>query len=683
MIMKKWIFFLSCCCFHLFIFAQKNSRWQKQPNFSGGVLENAVAFSVGDNAFVGLGTNNSSFQTTFWKFSAQSESKGPTWGKVESFPDKPKISAVAFSIGTKGYVGTGMVGSENNKQGTNDFWEYNPEKNSWTQKTNFPGAIRYGAIGFSIGNKGYITLGVNQNTYYNDLWEYDPASNKWNKKADFPDNGIADASVFVVAQDAFVLFGQKKEIIPSKKNSWKYSQAKNEWKQIADFPGDARIGAVAFSYKNKGYAMAGSNGAFKRFQDCWEYDATKNHWTPNEDIPFGACSYGFAFVIGNAAYVSPGKTSSGSRSAEIWKFDLVEKQTTGNSVVIGGSLLLGNERIPQAGVEVQIMNSKNEVVKSAFTNLFGSFLFTGVPEKDDLFLTFDVRDPGWKDQKFYLVNRKDEEVAVLHKDNQFRFYLSSTNKNKIQLIKVENKNLRMNMKGKLALDDKKRTPLGKVPVSLINEDQEIVQGGATDENGVFVFTYLPLDSSVYLSIDEKMAATLAKGTKILLLDDGDNVVSKTNTAHPEFQLINLPPEKNTLTQVYMEDPWLEPIMTGKHGDMMVVEHVYFDYNKWEILPETKTILNKAIAMLKSNNKFSIEISAHTDSRGEAKYNLELSEKRADAAKDYMISKGVNANQITAKGYGESKPLNKCKDGVPCTEEEYALNRRLEFLIKRK
>ena len=168
-----------------------------------------------------------------------------------------------------------------------------------------------------------------------------------------------------------------------------------------------------------------------------------------------------------------------------------------------------------------------------------------------------------------------------------------------------------------------------------------------------------------------------------MLDDGDNVVSKTNTAHPEFQLINLPPEKNTLTQVYMEDPWLEPIMTGKHGDMMVVEHVYFDYNKWEILPETKTILNKAIAMLKSNNKFSIEISAHTDSRGEAKYNLELSEKRADAAKDYMISKGVNANQITAKGYGETKPLNKCKDGVPCTEEEYALNRRLEFLIKRK
>jgi len=688
MIMKNRICFFLFCLLSSFVFAQTNTRWHKQSNFSGSVLENAVAFSVGDNAFVGLGTDRTSFQTIFWKYSPQNESsdqasKKNSWEQAEAFPAQARISAVAFTIGNKGYAGTGMVGPESAKKGSNDFWEYNPEKNSWTQKTSFPGGIRYGAIGFSINGKGYIALGADQNTYYNDLWEYDPASNRWTKKADFPENGKADASVFVIAQDAYVLFGQKKEIFPTKKTSWKYSQAKNEWKQFADFPGAARVGAIAFSFKNKGYALAGTSGAVKRFQDFWEYDADKDHWNSEDDIPFGSCSYGFSFVIGNAAYVSPGKTQSGFKGSEIWKFDLVENKIAGNSMVIGGSLLLGDERIPLAGVEVKIYNSKNEVVKSAFTNLFGSFLLTQLPEKDDLFLTFESNDPNQKDQKYYLVNRKNEDIAVLHKDNQFRFYLSSANKNKIQLIKVENKNLRMNMQGKLALDDKKKTPLAKVPVSLINEDQEIVQGGTTDENGIFIFNYLPVDSSVYLSIDEKMAASLAKGAKILLLDEGDNVVSKTNTSHPEFQLINLPPEKNTLTKVYMEDPWIEPIMTGKSGEMKVVEHVYFDYNKWEVLPETKLVLNKAIIMLKSNPKFSIAISAHTDSRGEAKYNLELSEKRAAAAKEYMISKGVNASQISAIGYGETKPLNKCVDGVTCTEEEYGLNRRLEFLIKRK
>jgi outer membrane protein OmpA-like peptidoglycan-associated protein/N-acetylneuraminic acid mutarotase len=686
--MKKWIFFLLFYFFHSLVFAQTNSRWNKLSNFPSGVLENAVAFSVGDNAFVGSGTDRANFRNTFWKYSPGNESSGSAseknpWGQIEALPAPPRISAVAFSIGNKGYVGTGMTGSESIKQGTNDFWEYDPEKNSWTQKTNFPGGIRYGAIGFSIGDKGYIALGTNQNTFYNDLWEYTPASNRWTKKIDFPESGKADASVFVIGQDAYVLFGQKKEIFPSKKTSWKYSQTKNEWKQFADFPADARIGAITFSFKNKGYALAGTSGALKRFQDCWEYDAAKDHWSAKEDVPFGACSFGFSFVIGNAAYVSPGKTQSGFKGSEIWKFDLTEKKVAGNSIVIGGSLLLGDERIPLAGVEVKIFNSKNEVVKSAFTNLFGSFLLTQIPEGEDLFFTFESNDPNQKNQKFYLVNRKNEDIAVLHKDNQFRFYLSSANKNKIQLIKVENKNLRMNMQGKLALDDKKKTPLAKVPVSLINEDQEIVQGGTTDENGIFIFTYLPVDSSVYLSIDEKMAATLAKGAKILLLDEGDNVVSKTSTSHPEFQLINLPPEKNTLTKVYMEDPWIEPMMTGKSGEMKVVEHVYFDYDKWEVLPETKLVLNKAIAMLKSNPKFSITISAHTDSRGEAKYNLDLSEKRAAAAKEYMISKGVSASQISAKGYGETKPLNRCVDGVNCTEEEYALNRRLEFLIKRK
>jgi outer membrane protein OmpA-like peptidoglycan-associated protein len=388
-------------------------------------------------------------------------------------------------------------------------------------------------------------------------------------------------------------------------------------------------------------------------------------------------------VIGDAAYVSPGKTQSGSKDSEIWKFDLTEKQTAGNRIVIGGSLLLGDERIPPAGVEIKILNSKNEVVKSAFTNLFGSFLLTQLPENEDLILTFDVSDPTWKDQKFYLVNRKNEEIAVLHKDNSFRFYLSSANKNKIQLIKIENKNLRMNMQGKLVLDDKNKTPLAKVPVSLINEDQQIVQAGITNETGNFIFTYLPVDSSVYLSIDEKTAAALSKGGKILLLDEGDNVVSKTNTSRPEFQLINLPPEKNTLSKIYMEDPWLEPIMTGKIGEVIVVEHIYYDYDKWTVLPETKLVLNKAIAVLKSNPKFSIAIAAHTDSRGEAKYNLELSEKRAAAAKEYMVSKGVNAKQISAQGYGETKLLNRCADGVTCTEEEHAQNRRMEFIIRRK
>ena len=241
----------------------------------------------------------------------------------------------------------------------------------------------------------------------------------------------------------------------------------------------------------------------------------------------------------------------------------------------------------------------------------------------------------------------------------------------------------MNMKGKVAIDDKKQTPLKDIAVSLMNEDGEVMQAGTTDENGIFIFTYLPVDSTVYLSIDEKTLATFSKGTKVLLLDEGDNVVSKTSASHPEFALTNLPPEKNSLSKLYMEDVWVPFLTNAKNAELKVVEPVYFDVGKWEILPEAKMVLNKAIVVLKGNEKYSIEVSAHTDSRGDEKSNQELSEKRANAAKEYMASKGVNANQITTKGHGETKPLNRCVDGINCTEDEYAVNRRMEFIIKRK
>ncbi len=77
---------------------------------------------------------------------------------------------------------------------------------------------------------------------------------------------------------------------------------------------------------------------------------------------------------------------------------------------------------------------------------------------------------------------------------------------------------------------------------------------------------------------------------------------------------------------------------------------------------------------------SVVIESHTDSRGGAQFNRELSEKRAQAVVNYLIAKGVNPSQLTANGLGESKLLNRCSDGVPCTEQEHRANRRTTFRI---
>ena len=76
----------------------------------------------------------------------------------------------------------------------------------------------------------------------------------------------------------------------------------------------------------------------------------------------------------------------------------------------------------------------------------------------------------------------------------------------------------------------------------------------------------------------------------------------------------------------------------------------------------------------------VELSSHTDSRGKASYNLQLSERRAKSAADYIIAQGIAASRVIGRGYGETKLLNKCADGVRCADTEHQLNRRTEFKV---
>jgi outer membrane protein OmpA-like peptidoglycan-associated protein len=111
-----------------------------------------------------------------------------------------------------------------------------------------------------------------------------------------------------------------------------------------------------------------------------------------------------------------------------------------------------------------------------------------------------------------------------------------------------------------------------------------------------------------------------------------------------------------------------------------VENIYYDLNKWAIRPEAGKELDKLVVILKDNPDIIVELGSHTDCRASDEYNLNLSQKRAESAVAYIISKGIGKDRITAKGYGETKLLNKCDDGIPCTEIEHQTNRRTEVKI---
>jgi outer membrane protein OmpA-like peptidoglycan-associated protein/tetratricopeptide (TPR) repeat protein len=111
-----------------------------------------------------------------------------------------------------------------------------------------------------------------------------------------------------------------------------------------------------------------------------------------------------------------------------------------------------------------------------------------------------------------------------------------------------------------------------------------------------------------------------------------------------------------------------------------IENIYYDFDRSEIRPDAAIELNKLVRILNDNPTITVELGSHCDARGSYEYNDALSQRRADAAIAYIISQGISANRITAKGYGERVLQNQCSDGIICTEEEHQWNRRTEFRV---
>lgn len=121
-----------------------------------------------------------------------------------------------------------------------------------------------------------------------------------------------------------------------------------------------------------------------------------------------------------------------------------------------------------------------------------------------------------------------------------------------------------------------------------------------------------------------------------------------------------------------KDLYLAPIEVGS---IVRLNNVFFDFDKWDLRPESYVELDRVVKLLKENKSIEIEMSAHTDSKGSDEYNFTLSDHRAKSVMEYILSKGISASRIISKGYGETKPVVEND-----TDEHRQLNRRVEFTI---
>jgi len=109
-------------------------------------------------------------------------------------------------------------------------------------------------------------------------------------------------------------------------------------------------------------------------------------------------------------------------------------------------------------------------------------------------------------------------------------------------------------------------------------------------------------------------------------------------------------------------------------------NIYYDLNKASLRPEAKRELDHLVDLLVQNPQLKVQIGSYCDSRGRDSYNLDLSQKRAESVVNYLISRGISASKLSSRGFGETHLVNKCDDGIPCSEEEHQANRRTDFQI---
>ncbi|GEL11176.1 Outer membrane protein OmpA [Flavobacterium glycines] len=192
-------------------------------------------------------------------------------------------------------------------------------------------------------------------------------------------------------------------------------------------------------------------------------------------------------------------------------------------------------------------------------------------------------------------------------------------------------------------------------ITILDSKNNVLTALQTDLNGNFVFKDVKPNSNYTIKIEQINYVASAKSVNVYKKDSNElyPIVKAVEQIKPEVDLSNL----------------------------LALNSVYFDTNKSFIRKDAKVALDKIVAIMNQYPQIMLEIGSHTDSRESKKYNLRLSQQRADATLAYLVSKGIAKSRLTANGYGESQLVNNCKDNTKCSETEHQQNRRSTFKVK--
>ena len=260
------------------------------------------------------------------------------------------------------------------------------------------------------------------------------------------------------------------------------------------------------------------------------------------------------------------------------------------------------------------------------------------------------------------MNSYQDDFAIHFNKDKRSGYVSSNRSGMDKLYSFTKNNPTFRIEG-LVIEKENREVMPGVKITLINRYTKKDSIIYSDKDGKFTFP-IAMNSKYKIKAEENDYFTLSY-----------NISTRGRTQSKVFNVL-FEMDKIVINKpiVIDEDPGLALTRNSR------MKNIYYDFDKWDLRNDAIIELDRLAWLLKDNSQLKVEISAHTDSRGSDSYNLELSEKRAQAVVNYLIDRGISSELLVAKGYGETKLVNQCSNGVECTEEEHQENRRSEFKV---
>lgn len=325
----------------------------------------------------------------------------------------------------------------------------------------------------------------------------------------------------------------------------------------------------------------------------------------------------------------------------------------------------------ERGAEVHLVNADGDIVDRAYVDAEGGFSFTQIKGRE----TYEVVVPRDTLEAGDVLSIFDADKNLVNQvrskgGKSFRFELLTPMD--YMLNKEVNKDESVLTIDILGMMDNGEEQASGISIILQDKEGNVVGKTFTDTTGGFKFENVSPDSRYSIRTE----VTNPDARIHIYNDRGELLKSIEPKMNGEYVYVRLSDEEKMITITNEE----RKRITISDKDIFNLPSIYYELDRAKLTSLSANTLDKLIEIMRDNPHISIKLSGHTDSRGAAEYNLNLSERRIQSVVDYLLEAGIELDRVEGKGFGESQLLNDCADGVECSEEEHAMNRRTEIRI---